>query len=322
MPNGVRMDRAFHSESNQTIMADAAEGLPGPFLCDSCKASVAFVHTHIMNGQDEELRRVVPAFFRLQPGATHAATCSFTARGQIEQLVARAAAVEDEVNPFEPREGGYQFRLNIPMEELQAALRREGVTRQLPPAEFRRRIEAVWNGRRIASYCRSALGLARLWAFMEGRERGDCREAVSVLFRNQNIDWDDFIFPMERYDSLANRLHGTGELDHPAAVLVVGRTPSDKQREAGLISCVAVKNPRIHDRDVRVSPTLRVPAPLYDRFVPGQRYLVFGRWFRGSIKSVDGIEYRGVKVEIHQAAQFCLAPMPDNDEAERAILAM
>lgn len=325
MPNGVRMSRAFHLEENCTVLAREGHRFSQHYACDSCRVPVSFVRQHEINGQDKELRRTIPPFFRLKSGALHGNNCEFTAAGQIASVVARARAVEDQVNPFDPLDRDrYSFRLNVPMEIYQTRHTSNGEAGpRVPKEEFARRMEAVWSGQRLESYCRSALGLAMIWSAIERAERNSCKSKITIRFQGRDIDWEDFIFPMEHYDSLAYRLEKADELEYPAAVLVEVRTPTEGQRRVGLLPCVTVRNSRIHTRQVRVSPKLSIiNADLWEHLIPGNRYLVFGRWRRGKNSISNGIEYREVSVKIFQEAQFCLAPLPDQQEADEATAAM
>lgn len=308
MPNGVSMDRAFDPSSGSTRFANHVSQAERGFLCVGCRVPVVHVSSFVMNGQDIDLKTQIPARFRLASHQLHQGDCEFTARGQIRLIVDEATAVEDAANPFDRIGDQYSFRLNVPKEDLKAGAAAEGIAGRLGPADFKERMERVWSGRRIASYCRSALGLAKIWLFVESSAvRNECRATVKINVDSQEIDWHDFAFSPTRFDAAFHRLE-SGKIRHPIVLLVNIRAPTKDQLAKGLLPCLPSKAARPAN-DVRVSPTLVVSPKLLAHFRVGAWYLVVGDWYakkgRAHFEGPNGpIEYRSIQVNVRQRAQF------------------
>ncbi|WP_374383125.1 hypothetical protein [Dongia sp.] len=278
------------------------------FLCVGCRVPVVHVSSFVMNGQDIDLKTQIPARFRLASHQLHQVDCEFTARGQIRLIVDEAIAVEDAANPFDKIGNQYSFRLNVPKEEFKAGAAAEGMAGRLGPVDFKERMERIWSGHRIASYCRSALGLAKIWLFVESSAvRKGCRASVKINVDSQEIDWDDFAFSPTRFDAAFHRLESEA-IRHPIVLLVNIRAPSSSQQAKGLLPCVPSKAAR-SGNDARISPTLAVAQNLLGDFRVGGWYLVVGDWYAKKGKThFEGpngpIEYRNIQVNVRQRAQF------------------
>lgn len=319
MPNGLRMDRAFDAATGTfRLAADIGTG-EGRFLCDNCRCLVSWVRPHVVGGHDERLRRNVPAFFRLMPDVQHADGCGHTLGGRVVELVRESRAVEDAPDPFDDRQnGGYIFRINIPRQEV---LAQQGEGEEYNPNLYRERVERVWSGERLAPYCRSAVGLARLWALMDD-DHADLQRAVTIQDRGREIPWEQFFFPPTRYASLARRIE-TNDLDHAVATLVVVRRHGHNQR-GPFVEGVGEPG-RTRERSI-IAPQIYLPENLRANFQVGGRYIVFGTWnsYNNEWKSRDGkatITYRNLTMSIFQPAQFCVINLPAEGEVEEEVRA-
>lgn len=317
MPKGLKMESARRAASGDVQVAVEVDGSDQGFLCDSCRTPVSWVRPHVVHGEDPELRRDVPAFFRLRTGGDHNVDCRYTAVGQLRQLVRESTAIEDEVNPFEQQEGqDLVFRVNIPQRQLRA-LRQNG-EKTVPADEYVRRVERVWSGERLAPYCRSAVGLARLWALMDGSHE-ELSASVSIQENGKTIAWNDFFFPFVRYDSLANKVERKS-LKHAAAALIVVRRHGVDRRGRPYIEGRGKASLRTSDNAI-VAPRIYVPQNLLDRFEVGSRYIVFGRWTNfpnqwTSDETDVSYRFRNVVCNVYQAAQFCRVSVPGEGEDE------
>lgn len=176
------------------------------------------------------------------------------------------------------------------------------------------------SGERIAPYCRSAIGLARLWAFMEQAEnREELRETVSLRHEGRSIRWEDFFFSLDRYKKLLR--HAEKRRKHSVAVFVEVRA-EPKRCENGTykIDCVA-KEIAGAPSEARVSPTIFTSESLAVLFDRRKRYIVFGDWSvaraRETWVSEDGlrkIDYINVKINVFNEAQFHVVDLPDEGE--------
>lgn len=234
-------------------------------------------------------------------------------------LIAEAEAVEDSIVPFErPRpDGPVVFRLNIPAEEE----RREKAAE--PPklmTNFKARTERVWSGRRLEAYCRSAVGLARIWQEMEGLEaQAELRRRVLIRHAGRDVPWSDFFFPPERMRHFADMAERR-EFRHPVALLLHAR--SLRQHAEGRPAAVRFTPVPAGDglAETRIAVEAFGGERVLCRFEPGQHYVVFGEyWHRGTRpwSPPDGtvtITYRNFAVKLFQPSQSAEVQIVDPTE--------
>ncbi|WP_138918476.1 hypothetical protein [Nitrospirillum viridazoti] len=309
------MDTAFDPAAGRNRAAsELTQNLDG-LLCSGCRVPVSWVRSHVINGEDEFLRRDVPAFYRLKADGLHAADCPHVPKGQIVQLVGTSRAVEDTPDPFEDRGSDqFVFRINIPRNEISAQkVPGEG---KLDGAAFKERAERVWSGTRLTPFCRSAVGLARLWALMDG-SHADIQNVVTIQDRGQDISWQDFFFPPIRYASLAHRVEDN-KLEHAAAALLVVR--GFGQKPWGPFVEGQGMPGRTKEKSI-IAPRVFVPERFMSEFEVGGRYIVFGTWKadQNAWTSKDGkssILFRNLNMTVYQKAQFCRIDLPVEGEDE------
>ncbi len=321
MAKGLRMEAAFDPAQNAVRKAEHVGSEETGFLCEHCRVPVEHVSGYVVNGHDQRLRREVPSFFKLpsKGGAGHQPGCEHTPLGLVKALVHASEAVEDALNPFAESEadGSYIFRINIAAHEVA----QQGEPGEGKPSreEYRERIERVWSGERIAPYCRSAVGLARLWAIMEGAEgHRDLRQAVTIQDRGTVIKWEDFFFSMRRYSRLANRLQ-KGSIQHPVAALIEVRQLGN-DRGGAFLDCVAMPEAG-GEVETRIAPKIYIPEKYAGAFQAHGRYIVFGNWRYFEPEqpwvSPDGkktIRYRNIILRILNKAQFAAVQLPGEGE--------
>lgn len=319
MGKGIGMPSAKRASTGAVVRADAVETKSGPFKCLGCGVPVRRVSGYPLHGEDPDLKRFVQPFFRLPTGEEnqHVSNCGYTPAGQVKLLVDRAVAVEDSVNPFTQKEvdGSIVFRMNIPMEELE----RERVPG--PPLEkpdYPARVEQVWSGRRLASFCRSAVGLAKLWQELETRSaQADLRKRVRIALKGKQIRWEDFFFPPENLGEFADKVEGKA-LDYPVALLLhVKKITRTKQGK--LKAEFTPMQDNTASQKTYISVNVFGPGEIIADFVPGQHYILFGEfWHQNenvyapagtSIRSL----YRNFGVKLFSHAQFERLDVADVD---------
>lgn len=317
MGKGIGMPAAQQTATGRTVRAAQVNNSAAPFACVGCGVSVDHVNGYWTNKQDPELAREVQAFFRLRRGANHqhAATCPYTPVKQVQALVAEAEAVEDSINPFERRRpsGPVVFRLNIPDEEV----RREGrveVSSQV--TSYKTRVERVWSGRRLEAYCRSAVGLAKLWQALEGPDAvAELRKYVRIEQSGRPVPWEDFFFPLSRIRHFADRFESDS---HQLPVALLLHVQSLKRSKEGRLS---IRFTPIADPDA--SPDARIAIEAYgeDQVLhlcePGHHYVVFGSfWHRGSGPWTSSdksktITYRNFAIKLYRSSQIAKVDVVD-----------
>lgn len=312
------MTSAVRADTGRTVRATAVDSSAKPFACVSCNVPVERVNGYWTHREDPELARWIEPFFRLPRGEAHqhADRCKYTPAGQVAALVAEAEAVEDSIAPFEHlRPGGpVVFRLNIPAEEEQREKAAE------PPkltTNFKTRMERVWSGRRLDAYCRSAVGLARIWQELEGLEaQADLRRRVLIRHAGQDVAWPDFFFTPERMEHFANKAERR-EFRHPAALLL--HTRSLRQDAEG--RPVAVRFTPVPVADNLAETRIAVEAfggeRVLSRFEAKRHYIVFGEYWHRRTRPwspPDGavtITYRNFAVKLFQPSQVAEVQIVD-----------
>jgi len=298
--------RLFSARTNikPQVFADEVTSKDRPFHCFYCGTSVDRVRDHIVKGDDERLRRHVPAFFRLSTGYSHDGHCPCTVDGAVKFLIREADAVEDESErEFEVLDGKVNFRLNIPT----VMARRHA---DIAPGEpFGGKLARIMKEGHLDSYCRSAVGLAKIWNAVDASaDRSALSNLVTVADRGKRVLWANFCFSHNRYERLTKELRK--EKKHSCAVAVTVREIIDRgEDQDSVVRCYAVRTSKNNDY-IRVSPTLLAPSRLARRFIIGKQYIVFGSWRLADIddykvpESDRIIRYQSVLVRVQRQAQF------------------
>lgn len=297
---GIRMFQARDAFSRLMISAENASRR-GTYRCEHCDAALTPVKGQVIRGDDNFSKRLIPSFFRLRPRIPHGEGCLNSLSGYVVHLRARASAVEDVANPFEDHGKSLRFRLNIPY--TIATQGRLGQTTE----EFRRHLAETWTSGVLDHYCRSAVGLAKLWHVIESKTaRSELRTAVSIAVDGVTVRWDQFAFSFDHYGRLADELED-GTIGHPVAVLVVPKSSTRFDNGRTEFKCVA-EPVGGGPQDVRVAPVIWMPTDISDRFMLYHQYLVFGYWkFDKSGPWRTGareILFRNIKVNVQRPAQY------------------
>lgn len=298
------MATAIRIVSGERVRADSISSSAAPFECAGCRVPVIRVGDYWINGHDPEIARHVKAFFRLGRGHRniHAAECPYTPAGQVKILVASADAVEDSINPFvqSNRDGLYTFRMNIPAEEI----RREAGNILGDAASYPQRVERVWTGRKLESFCRSAIGLAKLWQSLESpKAQSDLRKRVRIAVNSQRVSWVDFFFSLQDAKRFADAVEAK-TIRHPVALLLHA-----KRIDSEGIVFTPVPDGRTGDAD-RISVEAYASQDILEECIAGQHYILFGTFWhqKSSIYNVPNtarrILYRNFKVKLYRRSQI------------------
>ncbi len=285
------------------VEASEAQNADRPFGCHLCGVELSRVSAHVIRGEDEHLRRDVPAFFRLKSGLKHAGKCPCTVEGALDLLLRGSRAVEDGLPAeFEQVLGTLQFRLNIPM--VMTKKRQEAY----PTEAFGERVGVIWKEGSLDSYCRSAVGLAIIWNSVdEARDRRELSERVVIADRGKTLPWNQFFFPHSRYESLAKQL--SKKKKQPRAVALTVKNVRHRENQYSVVQCAAV---RTSERNgyLRVGPVILAPSTIAKKFRIGSQYIAFGDWFLGDEneyqipETTHKIKFQNVMVTVHRAAQL------------------
>lgn len=310
MGKGVGMATAVRVATGTGVRASAVESSAKPFVCAGCSVPVDRVNGYWTRKEDPELARWIEPFFRLPRGEEHqhAGRCKYTPAGQVSALAAEAEAVEDSINPFErPRpDGQLVFRLNIPAEEE----RREKAAE--PPgqeADFSARKERIWSGRRLEAYCRSAVGLARIWQELEGPDaQAELRRHALIHYADRRVPWTDFFFAPQDMRRFADRAAGR-ELRHPVALLLHARSVRRSAQGKPAVKFTPVPDGSA-PTDTRIAVEAFGDERVLGGFEPGRHYIVFGEFWHRQTRpwpppsGGPPITYRNFAVKLFRSSQF------------------
>ena len=303
---GVAMETSFSVVTGRNMHAKEVGNIRRDFLCNGCQTRVSFVRGHVRNGEDPDLKRTVPPYFRLSQNAEHAPTCKYLPKSQVMALVAISRAVEDLENPFvELLEGEkYQFRINIP-DELSSELkiRTKGTT------SYNEIVKRIWTGRRISTYCRSAVGLAKIWHEIEGRgSQSELSEMVEIASNRQKIRWLDFFFGRKRYDQLVKKISSKNQGQRLAAAVQIKELIMNQEGSC-LAKCVPIEADQTNSTSY-VGINIYGKENLISSFDKGENYIVFGDWWRQKDnewkpKNANWTRsYINLGIKVYQPAQF------------------
>lgn len=306
------MSVARRASNRQPIRADAATDDIAPFECFSCRVPVDHVNSFWVRKDNPDLAREVKAFFRLKGSYEHASGCANIPGAQLKELVRRAEAVEDSVNPFEkdPNRDIWVFRLNIPAEEEAREIASDP---SLQAASIAVRTERVWNGKSLENFCRSAVGLAKLWRKLESpfsqEAQSELRTKVRIAVTGKLIVWEEFFYSEKSMNVLADRLQANA-LNYPVALLLCVKNVKEvHNRKFIVFSHVISKN---LESDTYIVVEASGNWNVLRDFNIGCHYIVFGKFYysKTNLWHPKGrstpIVFRDIRLRIFRRSQYDL----------------
>lgn len=220
MAKGLKMAAARKKDSGHEVfkIGQLCTSDNGSLLCKNCLAEVQYVSAHTRGEGDSQTR--VSAYLKLRQNEDHREHCPYSINGAINILVAESQAVEDSPRIFHPDEAGnYLFRMNILVDALKVADETSGTaTDHDSSSHALLGRNYVPSGQHLASYFRSASGLARIRALIE--EASDIRlftQCLKIRYRDRDLSWNDFYYDSSRYPILFQHLKNR-RISHPVAL--------------------------------------------------------------------------------------------------------
>ena len=192
----------------------------GDLLCAHCDAEVQYVSAYLSHAS----KVPVDAYLRLNRNEEHARNCENSVRGKLEKLVADSIALEDVSSIFEILgDASYIFRMNMLVDAEKAA-------RQLSTSHANDEIsdkaargyDYARTKRNLESYFRSASGIAKIRALIEGEDKGNAKyltNKVKIKYKDRSVSWNSFYYDRSRYDVLFRRA-ARAKIPHPVAIKV------------------------------------------------------------------------------------------------------
>ena len=299
MALGLRM---YHARTVTGEVLPVSKAMQGQSLsCEGCRTPVVY-NSEYTRGDGIK----VGEYLRLAAGSRHEDMCKYNASHQIGILCGLGVAIEEADRPLVALANNrFELRLALP------GSARAILNAPLPPEastdEFKLRVARVWSGASLAPYCRSAAGIARIAAALEGQS--SLAATMVVKDRGRSIPWRNFFFGENQGDRLLEYLESKGykKNKHPVAVLVRPRKIENDPN--GIPRAIRCRGEQVGDlsKKVLLMPWLNATAEILNSFELEEDYVVFGQWWiQGKRKVPDpkrNIFYENIAANVYQPAQ-------------------
>ncbi|RFA29937.1 hypothetical protein CAI21_08935 [Alkalilimnicola ehrlichii] len=315
MTKGLKMDEARRDGFGERIfpIKELCKELNGTLRCKNCNAQVQYVSSYTK----ESSKRPVAAYLKLWQGAEHEQSCPFTVKGAVEQLVATSESVEG-ADPLMvlQSDGNYLFRMNVLVDAVGELERsREGGATAAQPGHNREAATFRPSGRRLASYFRSAVGVARIRSLIqESDDLNLLKQLLIIEYKSNKVSWNNFYYDDERYQALYKALKSR-RIQYPVAVQVTVKGSIEHYANAKKFawSC------RCYSQIVEIDGTRHIFVPtirfsdeqVASGIAAGKTYLlVCSAWLGNDSdpQAKDGkvIVYKNVSFGVHNPSQLRL----------------
>lgn len=315
MTKGLKMDEARRDGFGERVfpIEKLSRDLNGTLQCRHCNARVQYVSSHTK----ESSRRPVAAYLKLWQGAEHENSCPFTVKGAIEQLVATSQSVEgaDQLIVLQ-LEGKWLFRMNVLVNAVDQLEQPRGAsTAAVQPGRRPRSTTFRSSGDRLASYFRSAVGVARIRSLIqESDDLNLLKKLLVIEYKSQKISWNEFYYDDDRYRAMHKALHSR-EFQYPVAVQVCVKGDVEHYSNAKKYfwSCRCYSQITENDGTKQIFvPTIRFSDEgVAKRIAPGKTYLLvcsarLGKDSDPIIKDGKAIIYKNLNFSVHNSSQLKL----------------
>jgi hypothetical protein len=196
MSKGLKIYKAQLISTGQEVgLHNFEESLRPDIKCTDCNAKLKYTKGHRRN------EKVVYSFFSLFPKAVHSDQCAYNVRSALEILVRNSTSIDSlsEATLFKGN-FGLEFRLHTlsnvlfekPEEKEEGTINQQSLIRKQ-------------SKQRLSSYLKTAKGLAKLWnAIQEQEDKELLKEKIKIVFKQQLIGWDDFVFNTKQLSKLTS----------------------------------------------------------------------------------------------------------------------
>lgn len=307
MAKGLKMEAARKKDFESRVfnIGQLSKSDNGNLKCRFCDAEVQYVSAHTKGAS----KTPIAAYLKLWQEENHNADCGYSVKGAVEQLVADSNAVEDISPIFELQEdGSCLFRMNILVDAQRVAKDslsigndHNGLVRQFDGRNY------VRTERRLASYFRSASGIAKLRALVQDSSDVELLgRLVKIQHKDNFISWNDFYYDESRYHVLFNRLERS-KLFHPVAVKVTAKGEVNYYAAAKYFPWSF----QCYSETIYINGSKRVIIPRLqlakERFANqislGDTYLVVGEAWVSKAKDEKSI-FRNFNISVFNKSQF------------------
>jgi len=307
LSKGIKMNFAKKNDyGNQIFHISKLSKLNnGNLNCKYCGVEIMYVSAHTKKSSSTP----VPAYLKLWKGINHGDECGYSVKGAVELLASNSNSVENNNSIFElQKDGNYLFRMNILVDAQKTAQElaqsENNFTNNQDSATRRKYIASE---RQLASYFRSATGIAKLRALIqESKGIEELTNLVKIQYKDKYIPWNNFYYDETRYQILFNRLC-KGKITHPIAVNITVKGDIKHYDKAKLFQwsyqCYSqtVKN---NQNKLVFIPALQLAKErLSKNILSGGTLLVVGDAWANKIKN-ETLMFRNFNISIFNKSQI------------------
>lgn len=300
---GIKMGSAL-DRLGQIVRRNQMAGVDTSALtCRHCLARVNFVAAYTKQSS----KVTVQAFFRLNAKQVHGPHCPHNVAGLIECLASESRDAEG-AHPILVPAGADQFvlRLNLLCNVICGM---DAVGAHVPSPEDAMRSTYRPDGRMLASYLRSATGVAKLRSLVS--DRSEVEDRIRIQYHDEQIPWRDFFFDDDRFEQLYVRLSRHGQGRHPVAVAVT--TKVLREWKTGqwrwLVQCFGDTATSSDGRKRVIPDLLFADADLWKTIHPNREYVVVAM-----AEAKENDRFRTLVIRITHPSQMALVEI-DADQA-------
>ncbi len=277
----------------------------GNLNCRYCGIDVQYVSAYTRGASNTP----VSAYLKLWQDAEHSNECGYSVKGAVDLLVAESKSIENTNPIFELQDdGSYLFRMNILVDAQKVAQDLSKSGKEFEASEhFSSRRNYIRSEKQLASYFRSATGIAKLRALIqECSDVEALKNAIKIQYKDSFISWNDFYYDETRYKILFNRLF-KGRVSHPVAVNITLKNELNFYKEARYFPWSFQSYSQTvttNDEKLVYIPKLQLAKESFTKNISaGDTLLVIGDAWANKIKDESSI-FRGFNISVFNRSQF------------------
>lgn len=298
MAKGIKMVSAYKRKGNSGVVLEIqnlSKEDNGSLFCEDprCRTRIEYNSGYTRHATNT----VVAPYLKLAKDCFHELGCKNSISGAVKVFVSDSNDVENIPNIFdELADGSFTLRLNLleksksQLNDLVDKVAKEPKNEQLGK-------DYIKTERKLASYCKSAAGIARLRnLILEGSDIAEFESLVKIQYKDKQVKWKDFFYDDERYHVLYKRLL-SGRIDHPVALRVTAKLTRSSTIEKYPVSvqCYAQR-----EEDCSYIPWINLNKELATlELQSDESYIVLA-----SVNASENGRYKNLKVAVNNKQQI------------------
>ena len=307
MSKGIKMEFSKKNDSGDRVyhISELKKSDNGNLRCRYCGTDIQYVSAYTRKASNKP----VAAYLKLWQDTRHTNKCGYSVKGAVDLLVADSNSVEDISPIFEEQgDGSYLFRMNILMD---AQKRVKGILESEKELESSEHLSSTRNyvrsEKQLASYFRSAAGVAKLRALIQ--ERSDfevLKNLIKIQYKNEFISWDDFYYDEKRYKVLFKRLLA-GSISHPVALnITVKKLIFNKEARCfpWSFQCYSQIVGENGEKVVFMPKIYFAKESFKEDVLSGDTLLVVGNIWKNNISENTNTKFRNFNISVLNKSQF------------------